>query len=249
MGSTSSVIEAQGKIGTLHGTIGAIYKRIDQKGRWIIAEIEKRQYTNKDAICSKVLWTNYDELAAFFPITTLNGIRYKAGVKAVDTPALQQSKLQTCMAIERLYLRKISLINNILQELPKCAQMEYAVYKNLEAKLKVEPTNTERWLSIYQQLESFNKDIKNRYELIEKQLESIRVARTDTQINGVSGTTNAILADTTKICRNYENRLIQISSAVPVLVTSPLPVTRPLRVPLQAELVQQEVLVAPVSSL
>jgi hypothetical protein len=237
MGSASSVASAQSNINNLHGDIGVLYKQINDRARWIINEINSRGYANKDAICSKILWTNYDELLTFFPVVTLNNVRYKAGV-GITNPALEQNKISTCMEIERLYVKKINLINNIIQKLPRCFQMENKVYIGLEQRLNAEKlaspqANTERWLAIYQELESFNKDIKNRYTLISKQLENIRLAKTSAQIDGVARTTIGILNDTNGICETYENRLLEVSSA--------LPKTKPQTV----EVVKSEVLTAP----
>lgn len=219
MGSSSSVMSAQNNINDLHGEIGVLYKQINDRGRWIINEINKRGYSNKDAICSKILWTNYDELLNFFPIVTVDNIRYKAGVR-VTSPALEQNKIATCMEIERLYVKKINLINNILEKLPRCVQMENKIYVGLQSKLNAErlaspQANSERWLTIYQELESFNKDIKNRYALISKQLENIRLAKSLTQLDGIARTTIAILNDSNSICENYQHRLFDFSASLP----------------------------------
>lgn len=230
MGSSSSVMSAQNNINDLHGEIGVLYKQITERGKWIIKEINARGYSNKDAICSKILWTNYDELLSFFPIVTVDNIRYKAGVR-VTNPKLEQSKIATCMEIERLYIKKINLINNILQKLPACFQMENKIYVGLEQKLQAEKlsspnANSERWLTIYQELESFNKDIKNRYSLISKQLENIRLAKSLTQIDGIARTTIGILNDSNAICENYQHRLSEFSSSLPVAAPESVPLVK-----------------------
>ena len=102
--------------------------------------------------------------------------------------------------------------------------MENAVFQGLSGRLQTEKADTEKWLNIYKKLESFNQDIKKRYDLIDKQLDSIREAKTIEQIDGVAKTTNSILNQTNTICKNYENDLIVYSKKAVGVPKKALPV-------------------------
>lgn len=202
------------RINAYHKDVQDIINKIEQKSNWLKQTIQQRGYTDKNAICSRIMWQNYDELASFFPVVEVEGVRYKAGTVVKDNipDALQESKLQTCLNITTLYKKKINLINYILEELPKCIGMENAIYRNLQKRLYSENANTDKWLNIYQKLENFNQQIKKRYTLIYNQLEDIRLAKTIAKIDGVVNTTLAILSDTNKSCKVYESDLIAYSA-------------------------------------
>lgn len=224
MGSSSSTPQQSlTNIGRYHNQINVSSQKIVNKAAFISQTIKERGYNDKDMICSRIVWQNYDELLSFFPITTLNNIRYKAGVVPQNTGPLNRVKLQTCLNISVLYQKKLNLINNILQELPNCLNMEQAIFQDLSTRLQSENANTEKWLTIYQKLESFNQDIKKRYDLIDRQLDSVREAKTIAQIDGVARTTNSILSETNTICKNYENDLITYSKKATSAPQKPLP--------------------------
>ena len=203
-------------IKSYHNEVGALTQKIVQKSEWLKNTIQARGYTDKDAVCSRVIWQNFDELSSFFPIVKVDNVRYKGGMEPQAIPdELRESKIQTCMDISTLYVKKINLINYILDELPKCVEAENAIYNDLFQKLKTESANNEKWLSIYEKMERFNKTIVNRYELIYNQLEDIRLARTIAKVDAVANTTFAIVSGTTSACKTMESDLIVYSSRNP----------------------------------
>ena len=237
MGSASSVEEKNKKITTYHNDISIIQQNVVNKANYFLRVIRERGYNDKDAICGRIIWQNYDELLNVLPITNINNTRYKAGLppsNQKDFPQLEKAKNVFCLNIATLYAKKINLLNNILTEMPKCSQMEAAVYSNLAGKLRSENADNEKWLTIHQKLENFNKDIKKRYELIFNQLEIIRTAQTIPEIDRVARTVNSVLTQSNNVCRNYEHDLIMYSSKsaqasprpnkpLPVVPTSEVP--------------------------
>lgn len=214
------------KIQSYHNEVNALTQKITQRSDFLKRTIQQRGYLDKDAICSRIMWQNYDELSSFFPIVKVGDTRYKAGVVPTTLPdTLQESKIQTCLDITTLYIKKVNLINYILEELPKCVEAENAIYKDLSQKLKKEPINEARWLEIYQKMENFNKTIVNRYRLILDQLEEIRLAKSISKIDSVANTTFGIVSNTNRACKNMESDLIRYSSRSPVALrpSKPLP--------------------------
>jgi hypothetical protein len=223
------------KIKSYHDQVNILTEQISQKSEKIKATIVARGYTDKNAVCSRIIWQNYDELSSFFPVVKVDNVKYKAGMKPQSLPdELRESKLQTCLDITTLYAKKINLINYILSELPKCIEAENSIYNDLFRKLKTENANNEKWLSIYEKMEKFNKTIVNRYQLIYKQLDEIRFARTISQMDGVANTTFAIVSKTTTACKTMESDLIIYSNrnaaANPVGNALPVP-SKPIPAP------------------
>ena len=199
-------------INSQHSELDSQITRMNEEADRLIALIMSRDYNDKDAICKKIAYQKADELANFFPMQTLNGIRYRLGVVADPIPEMEQNKQKVCIDIVNFYLKKINLISNIRKELPNCRQMEGDIYNDLVYKLQSNKLDTDEWLTVYNKLERFNAEIKSRYDLIEKELERVRAARSMRELDAIAQTTNGILAKTNSICKTYENDLIQYSN-------------------------------------
>lgn len=209
-----------------HVQVDDAISRINLEANRIISLILDRNYTDREAICKKIGYQKVDELSKFFPIETLEGVRYQMGIipdsNDPNMAALQSNKQSVCLSIVNFYLKKINLITNIQNELPNCKNMERAVYDNLSAKLQAQGINNEEWLAVYNKMEKFNKEIISRQQLIERELERIRKATTMRELDGIANTVNGILSKTNSICRNYENDLVLFSDkSLPKAVVSP----------------------------
>ena len=195
-----------------HSDLDLSMKRIEAEADRIIGIILMRKYNDREALCKQIAYHKVDELAQFFPNEVINGVRYKLGVNAnVTTPAMERNKQNACRDIVNFYLKKINLITNIQKEVPNCLNMEQEIYRNLTQKLENNRLNNQDSLVVYEKLEKFNKDIKKRYDLIEREIERIRLAKNMTELDAIARTTNTILSDTNKICKIHENELFQYS--------------------------------------
>ena len=202
----SSTIQSQ------HLNLDQEILRINAEADRIIALILERGYNDRDKICQKIGYQKIDELSGLFQIQTLNDIRYKLGIIPENTPELETNKTKVCLDIVNFYVKKINLITNIQKELPNCRNMEKEIYDDLTNKLNSNSLNNDEWLEVYNKLEKFNKDIKKRYDLIERELERVRKARTMSELDAIAYTTNTILNDTNTICKRHENNLFQYSN-------------------------------------
>lgn len=223
MGNSSSSFETQLRnqslnINNLHNDIDATMTRIENEANRITDIIQQRNYTDQSGLCQQLGWQKVDELSSLLPIQTVQGIRYRLGVVAPYSEELNLTKREMCRDIVNFYLKKINLISNIQRELPKCREMENAIYQGLTRRLQSEQLDNEEWIQVYTKLENFNRDIKSRYGLFERELERIRQARTVTELDNISVTTNSILSRTNAICSNYENDLLPYSRRREVLV-------------------------------
>jgi hypothetical protein len=207
-----NLVEKTANLNTQHSDLDLMIKRIDSEADRLIALILERKYNDREEICKKLGYQKVDELSQFFEIQTLEGVRYRLGIVPPNNPQLEESKQKVCLDIVNFYLKKINLINNIQKELPNCRNMEKQIYDNLEVKLKSNRLNNVEWLNIYSKLEKFNKEIKTRTALIERELERIRLAKTMQELDLIARTTNSILSNTNSICKNYENDLFQYSN-------------------------------------
>jgi hypothetical protein len=216
MGNTKSfeenLNEKKGELNSQHSDLDLMISRINAEADRLIALILERKYNDRDEICKKLGYQKVDELSKFFEIQTLEGVRYRLGIVPPNTPQLEENKQKVCLDIVNFYLKKLNLIGNIQKELPNCRNMEKEIMDNLEDKLRSNRLNNAEWLAIYDKLEKFNKEIKSRYSLIERELERIRLAKTMPELDLIARTTNSILSNTDKICRNYENELFQYSN-------------------------------------
>jgi len=216
MGNSESSFEDQlrkrtSTINSLHNDIDASMTRIENEANRLIGLITQRNYTDRVQLCQQLGWQKVDELSGLLPIETLQGIRYRLGIIPENTEQLNQTKQSICKDIINFYLKKVNLISNIQAELPKCREMENAIYNGLTRRLQSEDVDNEEWLRIYNKLEKFNKDIRKRYGLFERELVRIRKARTIRELDAIEVTTNSIVAKTNNICKNYEYDLIRFS--------------------------------------
>ena len=232
MGNTGSFEEnlqrRSANINELHTDIDLLMSRVNNEANRIIDLINQRGYTDRNEICRRIGYQKIDELSDMFPIQTLNGIRYRLGIIPEPTAALESNKQRVCLDIVNFYLKKVNLINNIQNELPKCREMEQRIYDGLTEKLSRGGLQTEEWLEVYNRLEKFNKEIRDRYELFERELERVRAAQTMSELDNIAVTTNNILSKTNTICRNYENELVLYSGHnIPVRAPIPAEPVRP----------------------
>lgn len=212
-----NVRQKASNIDELHTDIDLLMKRINDEANRIIKLIETRDYTDRDELCKQIGYQKVDELANFFPVVTLNNVRYRLGVvpsNAESNEFLQNNKRKICLDIVNFYLKKVNLITNIQRALPGCREMEQRIYDGLSKKLEQGGLNNEEWLNVYKKMENFNEEIKTRYELFEREIERIRQAKSVRELDGIATTVNGILSKTDAICRNYENDLILFSSNV-----------------------------------
>ena len=195
-----------------HSDLDLSMKRIEAEADRVIGIILMRKYNDREALCKQIAYHKVDELAQFFPTETIEGVRYKLGVTTVPQNAtLERNRQNACRDIVNFYLKKINLITNIQKEVPNCLNMEQEIYRNLTQKLGSNRLNNQDSLAVYEKLEKFNKDIKKRYDLIEREIERIRLAKNMTELDAIARTTNTILSDTNKICKIHENELFQYS--------------------------------------
>ena len=195
-----------------HTDLDLSMKRIEAEADRIIGIILMRKYNDRDALCKQIAYHKVDELQQFFKTETLDGVRYRLGVTSVPQNAtLERNRQNACRDIVNFYLKKINLITNIQKEVPNCLNMEQEIYRNLTQKLENNRLNNQDSLAVYEKLEKFNKDIKKRYDLIEREIERIRLAKNMTELDAIARTTNTILSDTNKICKIHENELFQYS--------------------------------------
>ena len=216
MGNSESSFEDQlrkrtSTINSLHNDIDASMTRIENEANRLIGLITQRNYTDRVQLCQQLGWQKVDELSGLLPIETLQGIRYRLGIIPENTEQLNQTKQSICKDIVNFYLKKVNLISNIQAELPKCREMENAIYTGLTRRLQSEDVDNDEWIRIYNKLEKFNKDIRKRYALFERELVRIRKARTIRELDAIEVTTNSIVAKTNNICKNYEYDLIRFS--------------------------------------
>ena len=211
-------------IQTQHSDIDLVITRINTEADRLIALILERGYNDRDQICKKIGYQKIDELSGLFNTQTLNGVRYKLGIIPENTPDLEANKTKVCLDIVNFYVKKINLITNIQKELPNCRNMENEIYNNLANKLNSKSLNDDDWLQVYNKIENFNKDTQKRYNLIERELERVRAAKTMRELDAIAYTTNTILNDTNTICKRHENGLFQFSDKaekmMPVGLTS-----------------------------
>ena len=205
-------------INNLHGDVDAVMTRIENEANRLIGLIQERNYTDKVKLCQQLGWQKVDELSSLLSVQSIEGIRYRLGMIPINTEELQANKRQACTDIVNFYLKKINLISNIQRELPKCRDMENAIYQGLTRRLQEGELNNEQWMNVYNKLERFNTDIKKRYDLIERELERVRKAKTVRELDGIAVTLNGILARTNSICSNYENDLLAYSRRKEVLM-------------------------------
>lgn len=223
MGNSNSSFEDElrkksTKINEYHNDIDKIMVELENESNRLLSLISQRGYDDQVNICQQLGWQKADQLANLLPIQTINGIRYRLGIVPENTEELNKTKRDLCADIVNFYLKKMNLISNIQNELPRCREMENAIYQGLTARLQSADITNEEWLNIYNKLENFNKDIKKRYELIARELERIRKAKSVRELDAIAATTNGILARTNSICQNYENQLIPYSRKREVLV-------------------------------
>lgn len=216
MGNSASyetqVNQYNNNLNTQHTDLDLSMKRIEAEADRIIGIIMMRKYNDREALCKQIAYHKVDELSNFFPTETLNGVRYKLGITEVpQNAAMERNRQNACRDIVNFYLKKINLITNIQKEVPNCLNMEQEIYRNLTQKLESNRLNNADSLAVYEKLEKFNKDIKNRYNLIEREIERIRLAKNMTELDAIARTTNTILSDTNKICKIHENELFSYS--------------------------------------
>ena len=216
MGNTASyesqVTSYTANLNTQHTDLDLSMKRIEAEADRIIGIILMRKYNDREALCKQIAYHKVDELQQFFNTEVINGVRYKLGVTNVPQNAtLERNRQNACRDIVNFYLKKINLITDIQKNLPNCLNMEQEIYRNLTQKLESNRLNNQDSLAVYEKLEKFNKDIKKRYELIEREIERIRLAKNMTELDAIARTTNTILSDTNKICKIHENELFQYS--------------------------------------
>ena len=218
MGNTSSfetqLADVNRTINIEHYDIDQLMEKINNEANRLIALIMERNYTDRQKVCEQLGWQKVDELSSFFEVQTLNGIRYRLGIVPQDSPQLESSKRRVCVEIVNFYLKKINLITSIQRELPKCKQMESDIYNGLSTKLKAANLNDQEWLAVYNKVERYNSEIKDRYKLFERELERIRKAKNMQELDNIAATVNGILANTDKICMNYQHELAQYASSV-----------------------------------
>jgi hypothetical protein len=201
-----------GNLNTQHTDLDLSMKRIEAEADRVIGIILMRHYNDREALCKQIAYHKVDELSQFFPTEVINNVRYKLGVNAnVTNATMERNRQNVCRDIVNFYLKKINLITNIQKEVPNCLNMEQEIYRNLTQKLESNRLNNQDSLAVYEKLEKFNKDIKKRYDLIEREIERIRLAKNMTELDAIARTTNTILSDTNKICKIHENELFQYS--------------------------------------
>lgn len=227
------------KIQSYHNEVNALTQKITQLANFLKKAIKDRGYLDKDAICSRIIWTDYDELKSFFPVVSAGDRRYKPGITPRQLPeTLNSSKIQICLDITTLYIKKTNLINYILEELPVCVQAENGIYNDLAQKLQRENVNQENWLEIYKKMEKFNQLIVQRYRQIYEQLWQIKESKTIAQIDSIANDTFKVVSGTNTACKNIENDLIRYSARSPANVpglfqppNKPLPTAPPSEFP------------------
>jgi len=84
MGASQSFDEnIRDKTNTLnvqHADLDVTIRRIEEEATRIIDLILARHYNDRTAVCEKIGWQKVEELSSFFPVETLEGVRYRLGV-------------------------------------------------------------------------------------------------------------------------------------------------------------------------
>jgi len=208
----------------LNKNISDLNQRLVTRCKNTIAEIERRKYNDEDLICQRIVWSNLDELASFFPIikvsekTSLGQVdmRYKPGLKPEsnleNSLNAKLNRNAKCKEIARLYKHKIDILNQVINKLnEKCSSMVSEKYEDLENKIKEiyktgkpNETDNKKWFTTYQNLENINKKTINNYNVILKLLDNIREAKTVESIDSYFSSINKILAENTRLCEEHK---------------------------------------------
>lgn len=214
MGGTQSVEQrtqkATEEIEGLHDQIVELQNQILREGDELIQDITKVEYTDADSLCNIIDYHYVDRLVSHFPIKAIEGVsdRLQLGVvPKPETQAMIDYKKEVCMNIAQFYKKKILLINQIKQELPKCVEMESEIHRDLATKLQEQGINTSEWLNVYKKVQDFNKDIKTRYGQIDRLVADVKRAQTWPALNTVGKNLANLLGSTNTMCRRYQSDL------------------------------------------
>lgn len=223
--ATKENIDQKGNdIINLNKNIDSLNQKIISISQKTIEEIKRRKYNDETEICKRIVWSNVDELASFFPITKIPvntsfgqvDMRFQARLAPPDNfKTTLDSKLNKgvkCKEISRLYNHKISVLNQLINKIKeKCSSMNDTKYKNLEDKVKqyyktggTNETDNKRWLSTYQNLETINKKTINNYNYILKQMGNIRDSKTEKDVDNYFSNINKTIGDNVKLCEEHK---------------------------------------------
>jgi hypothetical protein len=223
--ATKENIEQKGNdIINLNKNIDNVNQKIISMSQKTIEEIKRRHYNDETEICKRIVWSNIDELASFFPVSKIPvntsfgqvDMRFKAGLTPPDnlknTLDSKLNKNNKCKEISRLYNHKIDVLNQVINKVKeKCPSMNDTKYKNLEDKVKqyyktgqTNDIDNKRWLTTYQNLESINKKTINNYNYVLKQLDNIRESKTEKDVDKYFSNINKTIGDNVKLCEEHK---------------------------------------------
>lgn len=197
MGSASSSIEI---LNNTRSNVNYVFNQINDEADKLMRMIDQENYTNKAEVCRKIGYLKVDELKRY-NIVTLNNIRSKLGIDISDA---RQTKEQICIDIVNFYMKKVILTHKIQTQLPVCKKIESNIYNKLSSQLNETSVHSDRWLDVYNKMETFNYIIKNRYKLIKDELDKVVKAKTQRELDSIEVNLNDILSKTNLMCKQYE---------------------------------------------
>lgn len=207
MGNISSY---QNDIYNSHNNLNDLFNNIQAESNRIINLILGRNYTDRDFICSKIGFEKVNELGNTYEVYHLNNIREKLGLITLDDTDIknmEHHKKQICLDIVNFYVKKINLISNIQKELPFCKKIENETYEQLEGKLGDKDITQEEWLNIYNQMQNFQKNIHNNYNIINEYIEKIKSAENISELDGLTRKINNLLDRMNSMCQISEEKI------------------------------------------
>lgn len=130
MGASQSLDEqirdAKDSIDNLHGNISNLDTMIKREVNRVETQIQNYNYTDLDEVCDKLEYYYVDKLNSMLPIKTLENYgRVHLGLKVEPiTNDMEAYKNNVCKAIVTFHRKKLFLLSQIKQELPKCKAQE-----------------------------------------------------------------------------------------------------------------------------
>lgn len=226
-----NITKLKEKINEKRENIDVVHNEIIREGDEIITDLERKGYLNNREFCDRIGYIKANELRDFFPITVLQNVRYRMGIVPEQNNILENNKLSVCNDIIAFHQRKIKLIQEIKEQMPKCKEIEGQIWSSLGSNLSQLGVSQKESLFVYNEMDKFNSDIGYRYKQIKNNIERIKKAKTNSEINRISKTINSLLATTTSECKTYENRLLKYHTQQGSLIL-PTSASRPSNPPL-----------------
>jgi hypothetical protein len=219
--SQESIRKKEGEIIAYHQEIDTASNSLKEKANIVKQEIIKREYNDENLICQRIVWTNIDELASFFPVETVQRPNFNAKYRLGVLPSqnieklLNNKKLQTCKNIASLYKAKINLLDKLIntKNCQSMAKLEWAELRGKLSKIDPNSSNLEKWSEIYNELQAFNKTIITDYKRLENHLTSIRKATSLDTLTDINKRIQNIFAEMETTCQKHASYFKSVNSS------------------------------------